>query len=267
MLELSVLWPLYSVFCILMQLIPLANFPFIQPGDDLAGLILAACRRQNIVLTSQDIVVIAQKVVSKAENCFVDLRQVKTSTRARELADITCKPAALVEVILQDSAEVIRAQAGLLIVQHRLGFICANAGVDHSNVSEQPDVVLRLPQNPDASARAIRQEISRQTGATPPVLIIDSHGRAWRFGTVGVTIGVSGIAPVQDLRGTPDLFGTPLEHTEVGFADQIAAAASLTMGQAAEACPVVIVRGLDFEPNEQAAAADSLRPKETDVFR
>jgi coenzyme F420-0:L-glutamate ligase/coenzyme F420-1:gamma-L-glutamate ligase len=255
-----------SVYSI-MHIIPLENFPLIQPGDDLAGLIVAACRQQQITLTSQDMVVIAQKVVSKAENCFVDLRRVKTSVRARELADITRKPAALVEVILQDSREVIRAQAGLLIVQHRLGFICANAGVDHSNVSQKSHVVLRLPSNPDASARVIRQEISRQTGAAPPVLIIDSHGRAWRFGTVGVTIGLSGIAPVQDLRGTPDLFGSPLEHTEVGFADQIAAAASLMMGQAAEACPVVILRGLEFEPNEEASAAAVLRPKEADVFR
>lgn len=250
-----------------MQVIPLENFPLVQPGDDLAGLILAACREQQIALTSQDILVIAQKVVSKAENCFVHLSQVKTSVRARELADITRKPAALVEVILRDSREVIRAHAGLLIVQHRLGFICANAGVDHSNVSEKPDVVLRLPQNPDVSARAIRQEINRQTGAAPPVLIIDSHGRTWRFGTVGVTIGLSGIAPVQDLRGTPDLFGSLLEHTDVGFTDQIAAAASLIMGQAAEGCPIVIIRGLNFEPDEQASAADVLRPKEMDLFR
>ncbi len=250
-----------------MHIIPLSNFPLIQPGDDLARLILAACGQQDIALTSRDIVVVAQKVVSKAENCFVDLSQVQPSARARELADITRKPAALVEVILWDTTEVVRARPELLIVQHRLGFICANAGVDHSNVSEQPARVLRLPHNPDASARAIRQEITRQTGATPPVLVIDSHGRAWRFGTVGVTIGLSGIAPVQDLRGTPDLFGTPLQYTDVGFADQVAAAASLVMGQAAEACPVVIVRGVNFAPGEQATAADALRPKEMDVFR
>ena len=250
-----------------MQIIPLSNLPLVQPGDDLAGLIVAACEQQQFALTSRDIVVIAQKIVSKAENRFVNLSQVTPSLRARELAGITGKPAALVEVILWDTGQVIRAQPGLLIVAHKLGFISANAGIDHSNVSDQPDVVLRLPKNPDASAHAIRRGLSEQINVRPPVIIIDSHGRAWRFGTVGVTIGLSGIAPLQNLRGTPDLFGTPLEYTEVGFADQLAAAASLLMGQAAEGCPVAVIRGLPFKPDDQATAADVLRPKESDAFR
>jgi coenzyme F420-0:L-glutamate ligase/coenzyme F420-1:gamma-L-glutamate ligase len=248
-------------------LLPLIGIPLIHPGDDLAGLITESARSGGLSLTNSDIVVIAQKIVSKAEGRHVRLSQVIPSARAVELAQITGKPAAHVEVILWDTAEIIRAQRDLLVVEHRLGFISANAGVDHSNVSAEPGMLLRLPEDPDASARRIRQRLTELTGAAPPVLIIDSHGRAWRLGTVGVTIGLSGLAPVQNLRGVPDLFGEPLHHTEVGQADQIAAAASLLMGQAAEACPVVLVRGLPFTPDDSARAAEVLRPKQMDVFR
>ena len=250
-----------------LQLIPIPNMPLIQPSDDLAALILEAARVADLRLMETDIVLIAQKIVSKAENCFIHLADIVPSTRAIELAGITGKPAELVEAILRDSSEVIRARQNLLIVEHKLGFISANAGIDHSNVSPEGGVLLRLPDNPDASARAIRDRLTDLSGIRPPVLIIDSHGRPWRFGTVGVTIGLSGLAPVQDLRGQPDLFGTPLEITEVGFADQLAAAATLVMGQAAEGCPVVIARGIDFIPDEQATAAAGLRPKSMDVFR
>ncbi|MCB0170362.1 MAG: coenzyme F420-0:L-glutamate ligase [Anaerolineae bacterium] len=250
-----------------MQIIPLLNIPLVQPGNDLADLILTATAEIDLTLTDQDIIVVAQKIVSKAEGQFVPLAEVTPSARALELAEITGKPAQLIEVILWDTAEVIRAVPQLLIVEHKLGFISANAGIDHSNVSAEPDVLLRLPADPDASARTLRQQIAARSGAKPPVLIIDSHGRPWRFGTVGVTIGLSGLAPVQDLRGTPDLFGIPLAYTDVGFTDQIAAAASLVMGQAAEGCPVVVVRGLPFEIDEVAKAADVLRPKKGDLFR
>ncbi|HRV91933.1 MAG TPA: coenzyme F420-0:L-glutamate ligase [Anaerolineae bacterium] len=250
-----------------MQIIPLLNIPLVQPGNDLADLILTATAEIDLTLTDQDIIVVAQKIVSKAEGQFVPLAEVTPSARALELAEITGKPAQLIEVILWDTAEVIRAVPQLLIVEHKLGFISANAGIDHSNVSAEPDVLLRLPADPDASARTLRQQIAARSGAKPPVLIIDSHGRPWRFGTVGVTIGLSGLAPVQDLRGTSDLFGVPLAYTDVGFTDQIAAAASLVMGQAAEGCPVVVVRGLPFEIDEVAKAADVLRPKKGDLFR
>jgi coenzyme F420-0:L-glutamate ligase/coenzyme F420-1:gamma-L-glutamate ligase len=250
-----------------LQLTPIADLPLIQPGDDLAGLIVESSRKAGLTLAGDDIVVIAQKIVSKAEGRFVRLAEVTPSPRALELAQLTGKPAAQVEVILWDTAEIVRAQKDLLIVENKLGFISANAGLDHSNVSDEPGVLLRLPVDPDASARAIRRRLAELTGASPPVLVIDSHGRAWRFGTVGVAIGVSGLAPVQDLRGIPDLFGEPLRYTDVGFTDQIAAAASLLMGQAAEGCPVVIVRGLSFTLDEQARAADVLRPRELDVFR
>jgi coenzyme F420-0:L-glutamate ligase/coenzyme F420-1:gamma-L-glutamate ligase len=250
-----------------LQFIPLPGIPLIQPGDDLAGLIVTATQQAGLSLTDEDIVVIAQKIVSKAENCFVRLAEVIPSARARELAAITGKEPAQVEVVLWDTAEVIRARPELLIVEHRLGFISANAGVDHSNVSGAAGMLLRLPADPDASARAIRRRIAQLSGVAPPVLIIDSHGRPWRLGTVGVTIGLSGIAPVQDFRQRPDLFGTPLQYTEVGLTDQLAGAATLVMGQAAEGCPVVIARGLAFTPDETARAADVLRPKEKDLFR
>lgn len=250
-----------------LQLIPIPNIPLIQPGDDLAPLILESIQNVGLTLANDDILVIAQKIVSKAEACFVRLAEVTPSPQALDLAAVTGKPAELVEVILWDTAEVIRTRPNLLIVEHKLGFISANAGLDHSNVTGEPNVVLRLPAEPDASARALRQELGRLAGVRPPVLIIDSHGRPWRLGTVGVTIGLSGLAPVEDLRGEPDLFGTPLQHTDVGFADQIAAAASLVMGQAAEGCPAVLVRGLPFTVDEQAKASDGLRPKAMNVFR
>ncbi len=250
-----------------LQFLPLPGLPFIQPGDDLGGLIVAAMSKAGLILAADDIVVIAQKVVSKAEGRWVRLTEITPSAQARELAAITGKPAELVEVILWDTAQVVRARPGLLIVEHTLGFICANAGLDRSNVSGDEETLLRLPADPDASARAIRQRLAALTGACPPVLIIDSHGRAWRIGAVGVTIGLSGLAPVQDLRGQPDLFGRRLQHTEVGLADQLAAAATLLMGQAAEGCPVVVVRGLPFTPDDNARAGDALRPKENDLFR
>ncbi len=249
------------------QLIPLPDLPLVRPGDDLAELIVTAGQKIGLVLSDADIVVVAQKIASKAEGRFVHLSEVPPSPQALALAETTGKPAEQVEVILWDTAEIVRAQKDLLIVQHKLGFISANAGIDHSNVSDEPGMLLRLPADPDASARAIRRRLAELTGAAPPTLIIDSHGRAWRFGTVGVAIGISGLTPVQDLRGVPDLFGEPLRHTDVGFTDQLAAAASLLMGQAAEGCPVVIVRGLPFTLNEQAKAADVLRPKHLDLFR
>lgn len=250
-----------------LQLIPLPHIPLVRPGDDLAGLILEASRRLDLSLADSNVVVIAQKIVSKAEGRLVKLAEVTPSARALELAELTGLPAAQIEVILWDTAEIIRTRKNLLIVEHRLGFISANAGIDQSNVAPEAGLLLRLPADPDASAAAIRRRLADLAGVRPPVLIIDSHGRPWRLGTVGVTIGLSGLAPVQDLRQAPDLFGRPLQHTEVGFTDQIAAAASLLMGQAAEGCPVVVVRGLPFTPNEAARAADVLRPREMDLFR
>lgn len=246
---------------------PLTDIPLIEPGDDLGLLVASAIGATELVLQDSDVLVVAQKVISKAENRFVRLRDVTPSTQAFELAEVTGKDPRLVEVILWDTAQVIRARQQVLIVAHHLGFICANAGIDHSNVGTEDDLVLRLPADPDQSARRLRTRLRQLTGVSPAVIINDSHGRPWREGTVGVALGVAGLTPVQDLRGHPDLFGYRLQHTTVGFADQIAAGASLVMGQTNEGLPAVLVRGLDYPPAESASAAQILRPPETDLFR
>jgi coenzyme F420-0:L-glutamate ligase/coenzyme F420-1:gamma-L-glutamate ligase len=251
----------------MLQLIPVPDIPIIEPGADLARTIVDALEQHQLQLLAGDILLLAQKIVSKAENCFVDLRTVTPSARALEVAQITQKDPREVEVILWDTAEIVRCRPGLLIVAHRHGYISANAGMDHSNVVADEEVVLRLPDDPDASAARLRNQLAELTGLRPPVLIIDSHGRPWRNGVTGVAIGLAGLKPVQDLRGQPDLFDRLLRHTEVNLADQLAGAASLVMGQAAEGQPVVIARGLAYEADETAKASDTLRPKERDLFR
>jgi coenzyme F420-0:L-glutamate ligase/coenzyme F420-1:gamma-L-glutamate ligase len=250
------------------SLIALPGLPLVRSGDDLAKLIVHSLADAGLLLDDEDILVVTQKIVSKAENRFVDLGMVQPSPRAVELAKQTQKDPRLVEVILWDTSEVIRARPGVLIVQHRLGFISANAGVDRSNVAEPGrDVVLRLPADPDESARRLRAGLRELTGAAPALIIADSHGRPWREGTVGVAIGLAGLVPVQDLRGQPDLFGYHLQYTTVGFADQVVAATSLVMGQANEGRPVVLVRGLAYARDEDASAGQILRPREMDLFR
>lgn len=249
------------------KLIPIPNLPLIQPETDLGALLADSLEANNQPLFNEDVLVLAQKIVSKAENRFVNLNTVTPSARAMELAEATRKDPRQVEVVLWDTQEVIRTAPHVLIVEHLLGCISANAGLDGSNVARDDDVVLRLPADPDASARRIRHTLGQRLSVRPAVLIIDSHGRAWRLGTVGVVIGLAGLRPVDDLRGQPDLFGVPLKHTEVGQADQIAAAASLVMGQAAEATPAVIVRGLRYSPSDSVSARQILRPKAQDLFR
>ncbi len=246
---------------------PIPDIPIVRPGDDLGALIATAAGAAGLALQNDDVLVVTQKVVSKAENRFVCLRDVTPSRRALDLAGTTGKDPRLLEVILWDTAEVVRVRRDLIIVEHRLGFVCANAGVDHSNVGPEDDLVLRLPADPDESARRLRARLCELTGAAPAVIVNDSHGRPWREGTEGVAIGLAGLVPVQDLRGHPDLFGYRLRHTTVGFADQIAAAASLVMGQTDEGWPVVLVRGLVYEPGENVSARQILRPRERDLFR
>jgi coenzyme F420-0:L-glutamate ligase/coenzyme F420-1:gamma-L-glutamate ligase len=251
-----------------LQFLPVPNLPLIAPGADLGAVIVGAMTQNEQVFLAGDIVLVAQKIVSKAENRFVKLSEVTPSERAIELAALTDKDPRLVEVILWDTAEVIRAKPGVLIVEHKAGFISANAGVDRSNIAPaEEEMVLRLPADADASAARLRDRLARLTGRRPPVLIIDSHGRPWRLGVVGVVIGLAGIKPVWDLRGQPDLFGVPLKHTTVGAADELAAAASLVMGQTAAQCPVVIARGLVYEADETTRLRDVIRDKERDLFR
>jgi coenzyme F420-0:L-glutamate ligase / coenzyme F420-1:gamma-L-glutamate ligase len=250
------------------ELIGVPDFPLVKPGDDLAALIAAALERAKLRPVTGDVLVIAQKIVSKGEDLFVDLATVQPSERARAIAEEIEKDPRLVEIILGESARVVRQRPGLLIVEHRLGYVMANAGVDHSNV-EAPDGrerVLLLPRDPDGSAEALRAKLSARFGCTLAVIINDSFGRAWRRGTVGVALGAAGLPAALDLRGHPDLFGQTLQTTVVGFADEIAAAASLVMGQAAEGMPVVLVRGLAWTA-PASAARTLVRPPEEDLFR
>ncbi len=256
----------------MLTLTPLPGLPMIQPGDDLAALILEAMQRADLQLETGDIFVLAQKIVSKTEGRKVNLATVAPSPRARDLAAQIEKDPRLIELILQESnGEVLRTRPGLIVVEHRLGFVCANAGIDHSNVAGDDEWVLLLPKNPDASAEKLRLQLEQAVGriGNPPyigVVIIDSHGRAWRNGTVGVAIGISGLPGVVDLRGQADLNGRILQVTQVGAADELAAAASLVMGQAAEGTPVVHVRGFPY-PLRGGSLRELIRPKEMDLFR
>jgi coenzyme F420-0:L-glutamate ligase / coenzyme F420-1:gamma-L-glutamate ligase len=253
-----------------LTLTSLQHIPIIRHGDNLADIIVHALQENNIPLADHDILVLAQKIVSKAEGRAVNLAKVVPSQRAMELAEKTEKDARLVELILQESNEILRIRTGTIIVEHRLGFVCANAGIDHSNVAGAGDSteewVLLLPADPDRSAGQLRQEISTRTGKQIAILIIDSHGRAWRNGTVGAAIGIAGLPGLQDLRGEPDLYGFSLRITQVGVADELAAAASLIMGQAAEGTPIVHVRGFPYSLRE-GSLQELLRPKEQDLFR
>jgi coenzyme F420-0:L-glutamate ligase/coenzyme F420-1:gamma-L-glutamate ligase len=253
-----------------LTLTPLLNIPLIRHGDNLADIIVASLPASDLHLADGDIFVLAQKIVSKAEGRMVNLATVTPSARAVELAQQTEKDARVVELMLQESNAVLRTRVGTIVVEHKLGFVCANAGIDHSNVAGAGDSaeewVLLLPQDPDQSSDRMRMEIESKTGKRVGILIIDSHGRAWRNGTVGVTIGLSGLPGLEDLRGQPDLFGYTLRITQVGVADELAAAASLMMGQASEGTPVVHVRGFPY-PLREGALKELIRPKDQDMFR
>jgi coenzyme F420-0:L-glutamate ligase/coenzyme F420-1:gamma-L-glutamate ligase len=262
--------PLFIQEIMTLTLTPLPGIPLILPGADLAQVVLQAVQRARIQLREADILVFAQKIVSKAEGRLVNLAAVIPSPRAVELAETIGKDARLIELILQESREVLRTRPGTIIVEHRLGFVCANAGIDHSNVAGEGDGqdewVLLLPEDPDASASDLRRRFEEASGVGLGVMIIDSHGRAWRNGTVGVAIGLSGLPGLVDLRGQADLFGFRLRITQVGAADELAAGASLVMGQAAEATPVVHVRGFPYALRE-ASLSELVRPKDQDLFR
>lgn len=262
-----------------LQLLALKNIPLIEPGDLLDEIIIDAIETNGLELKQGDLIVIAQKIVSKAENCYRDLASVTVSEQAKKLAQQVRKDPRLVELILSESQQVIRAIPGVLIVEHRLGLIHANAGIDHSNISngyantetefEADTRVLLLPENPDQSAQMIRKQLKTKTGVDVGVVINDSVGRAWRKGTMGLAIGVSGVEPLRDLCGQSDLFGQQLQATELGYADELASAASLLMGQASEARPVVLIRGasLGDQGRRELGAGDLQREAERDLFR
>ncbi len=240
----------------------------VRPGDDVGQLLLDALAASGISLQNGDVLVIAQKIISKAEGRLVDLSTIAPGGKALEVSQITSKDPRLVELILRESESISRMAPGVLIVRHRLGFTSANAGIDRSNVNQEGngEQVLLLPLNPDHSAADIARRIKNQTGVQPGVVISDSHGRPFRLGTTGVAIGVAGIPALWDRRGERDLYGYQLQHTDVGLGDEIAAAASLLMGQGAEGLPVVLIRGLDL-PVEDGKAHDLVRPLEKDLYR
>jgi len=246
----------------------LSGVPMVQPGDDLAALTIAAFAATGLAPQDGDVLVVAQKIVSKSEGRIVDVATVEPSDRAIALAAATGKDPRFVEIVLSESRRIVRHRPNLIVVEHRLGFVMANAGIDHSNVApdDGSERVLLLPLDPDGSAEALRRSLAQATGKRIAVIISDSFGRPWRRGTAGVAIGAAGLPAVIDWRGQPDLFGRKLEVTETGFADEIAAAASLVQGQAAEATPIVLVRGLSWSAPEAPAAA-IVRPPEHDLFR
>jgi coenzyme F420-0:L-glutamate ligase/coenzyme F420-1:gamma-L-glutamate ligase len=244
----------------------LPNIPLVQPGDDLVPMIIRGLGDASIVLQDGDVLVVASKIVSKAEGRRVHLGSVEVTQQARELAAATGKDAREIQLMLRESSEVVRARPGLIITRHRLGFVSANAGMDHSNVAADGEWVLLLPEDPDASARNIRGGLKAAAGASVGVIVADSHGRPHRLGTTGIAIGVAGLPALEDWRGRPDLFGYVLQHTDVGLADMIASAATLLLGQAREGTPIVHLRGLAYQ-GEDGAARDLIRPKELDLFR
>ncbi len=247
------------------------GFPLVQPGDDLAGLIVDRLAAAGEELLAGDVLVIAQKVVSKAEGRLVTLADVVVNECAQEVAETTGKDPRVVQVILDDSDEILRAKRGLLIVKQKAGWIAAHGGVDRSNVrpdADGGDRLALLPVDADASAEAIRARLAELTGVAPAVMVNDSHGRPWRVGTVGVCIGCAGLPPVWNQRGLHDLFGYELVGSEECIADELTAAASLAMGQSNEGTPVVLIRGYEVPQGIPPAPAKSIqRPKEMDAFR
>ena len=250
------------------EILAVPGIPLVRKDDDLVALIGDGVTRGGIVPRGGDVFVLAQKIVSKAEGRMVDLATVTPSAKAIELARQIQKDPRLVELILSESVRVVRARPNLLIVEHRLGFVMANAGIDQSNVArpDGPQYALLLPVDPDGSAEKLRARLSKLFGVSVAVVINDSFGRAWRLGTCGVAVGAAGLPSLMDLRGSPDLFGRALQVSITGHADEIAAAASLVMGQGAEGRPVVIVRGLTWHGADNGAS-ELVRPANEDLFR
>ncbi len=249
-------------------LIALPDIPLVEPGDDLAAILIEALERAGDRPRDRDVLVVAQKIVSKAEGRYRRLAEVTPSARAREIGRQSHKDPRLIEVILSESREVLRCKRDIVITEHRLGFVMANAGVDQSNIDHVGgERVLLLPTDPDASCRELKRRLDAHFGVSVGVVINDSFGRAWRNGVVGVALGAAGLPSLVDMVGEPDLFGRKLRVTQIALADEIAAAASLVMGQAGERRPAVLVQGLDWGDRAAAPASALLRTKELDLFR
>lgn len=245
-----------------LHLFPVPGIPEVQPGDDLCEQIIAAARRTDFRFEHGDILVIAQKIISKAEGATVRLGSVKPSAKAREIARSLKKDPRMIEVVLRETRRIVRSDH-VLIVETRHGFVCANAGVDHSNVAG--DAVTLLPRDPDRSAKKMAAALRKRTGKRVAVIISDTFGRPWRLGLTNVAIGAAGVPVLRDLRGTSDRHGKPLTATILAVADELAGAAGLVMGKS-EGLPVVVIRGYRFEPVSEPASR-IIRPPAEDLFR
>ena len=248
------------------QVIAVEGLPLIRKGDNLAQLICSAAEKQHTPIQNGDILVATHVAVSKAEGNVVNLDKVVPSKKANEIAKKTGKDPALVEVVLRESKDIVRMRDSVLITESRQGFICANSGVDRSNVEGERNVAP-LPRDPDLSAKKIRQEIKKLTGCDVAVIVSDTHGRPFRMGEVNVAVGVSGLRPIRDRRGEKDLFGYVLRIKQTAIADELASAAELVIGQANEGIPVAIIRGYNYPKSDTAKATELIRSREKDLFR
>ena len=251
-----------------LTLFAVPGIPLVKPGDNLFEIISQAISESKESLLDSDIIVIAQKIVSKAENRIISLDDVEATAEAVNIARETDKDPRHVELVLRESREIIRRRPGVIIVEQNLGIVMANAGIDHSNIESEGEAerVLLLPEDPDETCRKIRAKVKENLNVSVGVIINDSVGRAWRVGTTGLAIGVSGLPAVVDLRGEKDIFGRELLVSEQAVADELASAASLLQGQASEKLPVVIVRGFNSKAPHQNASA-LIRNKDMDMFR
>lgn len=248
----------------MIQIIGLNRIPLVKVGDSIGDYVVRAAQEQGLQIVDGDVVVVAQKIVSKAEGRVVQLKDVTPSALAEAVARASGKDPRHVETILREAESIVKMKAGHLIVETRHGFVCANAGVDRSNVDEKDAVVL-LPKDPDKSAREIRQKVLELTGANVGVIVSDTFGRAWRVGQVNVAIGVAGLQPLTDYRGSKDMFGYILNVTQMAIADELASAAELIMRKR-DGIPAVIIKGFEYAQKD-GSAKDLIRPKEDDLFR
>lgn len=254
-----------KVDSMVVQVIPILNLPILREGDDLAAMLCRAADKQGTPIQNDDIIVVTHVIVSRVEGHVVDLDKVKPSAFAQSIASKSDKDPALVEVVLRQAESIIRMRDGSLITLTKHGLICANSGVDKSNVPGSRNVAL-LPEDPDLSARRIRSEIQACAGKTVAVIVSDTHGRPLRDGEINVAIGVAGMTPIRDRRGDEDLFGYILRAKRTAIADELASAAELVIGQADEAIPAAIIRGYTFQRSNKASAKDMLRPLEKELF-
>lgn len=252
----------------MISLIPVESVPLVKAGDDICAFIVSAINAAGRELEDGDVLVVTQKIVSKAAGLTIDLADIKPSARAFEIAETHGGDPRHIEVVMKQSRSIVALRPNLLIAEHLCGAIMANAGVDRSNVdpTDGRELVIILPADPDAAAQSLRDTLGARHGVEIAVILSDSWGRPWRLGTTGAALGVAGLAPLRDLRGTPDLFGAPLRHSLQAVGDELAAAANLVMGQAAEGVPAVLIRGFAHR-REEGAARDLLRPRAQDVFR